>query len=113
MSTHQLPSAGTNLAVLVGTLSRDAELRTLPSGDDVLALELTVRPTEGPAESVPGRLVRRPAVGGRAGPPARSCSSSAGCAGASSGPAAPPRAAPRSWPTAVVPTRPGGAAARR
>ena len=47
------PSAGTNLTVLVGVLSRDAELRHLPSGDHLVALELTVRPATGPAESVP------------------------------------------------------------
>jgi single-strand DNA-binding protein len=51
MSTT-VPS-GINLAVLVGTLSRAPELRALPSGDTVLTLELTVRPPEGPAESVP------------------------------------------------------------
>ncbi len=45
--------SGTNLALLVGTLSRPPELRPLPSGDVVLALEVTVRPDEGPAESVP------------------------------------------------------------
>ena len=50
-STH--PLAGTNLTILVGVLSRDAELRTLPSGDQLVALELTVRPDDGPAESVP------------------------------------------------------------
>jgi single-strand DNA-binding protein len=45
--------AGTNLALLVGTLSRPPELRPLPSGEVVLALELTVRPATGPAETVP------------------------------------------------------------
>ena len=50
-STH--PLAGTNLTILVGVLSRDAELRTLPSGDELVALELTVRPDDAPAESVP------------------------------------------------------------
>jgi single-strand DNA-binding protein len=45
--------AGINLAVLVGTLSRAPELRSLPSGDTVLALELTVRPERAAAESVP------------------------------------------------------------
>lgn len=44
---------GINLAVLVGTLSRDPEVRTLPSGAEVLSLELTIRPEEGPSESVP------------------------------------------------------------
>ena len=53
MSTHQLPSSGTNLAILVGTISRVPEVRPLPSGDEVLTIELTLRPSEGPAESVP------------------------------------------------------------
>jgi len=53
MSTPTIPTAGTNLTILVGVLSRDAELRTLPSGDQLVALELTVRPEHGPAESVP------------------------------------------------------------
>lgn len=48
-----VPPAGTNLSILVGTLSRPPELRDLPSGDQVLGLELTVRPPKGPAESVP------------------------------------------------------------
>lgn len=43
---------GTNLAVVVGTLSRAPELRPLPSGGSVLGLEVTVRPAAGPAESV-------------------------------------------------------------
>ena len=47
------PAPGTNLTILVGVLSRDAELRTLPSGDHLVALELTVRPEGAPAESVP------------------------------------------------------------
>jgi len=50
-TTH--PLAGTNLAVLVGVLSRDAEARTLPSGDHLVALELTIRPAEGPTDTVP------------------------------------------------------------
>jgi single-strand DNA-binding protein len=53
MSSTLVPSPGTNLAVLVGTLSRPAELRELPSGDHLVALEVTVRPDGGPAESVP------------------------------------------------------------
>jgi single-strand DNA-binding protein len=47
------PALGANLAILVGVLSRDAELRTLPSGDRLVALELTVRSEGSPAESVP------------------------------------------------------------
>ena len=53
MSKTTVPSAGTNLSVLVGVLSRDAEVRDLPSGDQVLTLELTVRAEGQPAESVP------------------------------------------------------------
>jgi single-strand DNA-binding protein len=45
--------SGINLTVLVGTLSRPPELRPLPSGDDVLTLDLTVRSEGSPAESVP------------------------------------------------------------
>jgi single-strand DNA-binding protein len=50
---------GTNLVVLRGTLSRGPEHRVLPSGDELLALEVTVRSPDvgsGPtarAESVP------------------------------------------------------------
>ena len=44
---------GTNVALVVGTLTRPPELRPLPSGDTVLALELSVRPPGGAAESVP------------------------------------------------------------
>lgn len=52
MSISPAPS-GTNLAVLVGTLSRDPESRSLPSGDEVASLELTIRPPGAPSESVP------------------------------------------------------------
>jgi single-strand DNA-binding protein len=53
MSSTPVPTPGTNLSVLVGTLSRPAERRELPSGDEVLTLEVTVRPDGLPAESVP------------------------------------------------------------
>jgi single-strand DNA-binding protein len=53
MSTTAVPPPGTNLAILVGVLSRDAELRTLPSGDQLVALEVTVRSEGGPTETVP------------------------------------------------------------
>jgi len=42
-----------NVAVLRGHLSRAPEVRILPSGDEVVAYEVTVRPAEGPAETVP------------------------------------------------------------
>lgn len=41
-----------NLAVLSGTLSRPSELRTLPSGDVVLDLQVTIRTAEA-TDSVP------------------------------------------------------------
>ena len=50
------PPPGTNLVVLRGALSREPEVRALPSGSTLVAYELTVR-AEGPdaarAESVP------------------------------------------------------------
>ncbi|MEX2292247.1 MAG: hypothetical protein WD691_00550 [Acidimicrobiales bacterium] len=45
--------AGLNLSVLIGTLNRSPELRALPSGDHLLALDLTVHPAGEPRESVP------------------------------------------------------------
>ena len=65
MSSTPVPTPGTNLSVLVGTLSRPAEVRTLPSGDEVLALEVTVRPDGQPAESVPVAWAGAPAAAAR------------------------------------------------
>ena len=47
--------AGTNVVVLRGTLSRDADWRTLPSGDQVVSCDVTVAAAGGGqrAESVP------------------------------------------------------------
>ena len=42
-----------NLAVIRGVLSRPADLRVLPSGDRLLALELTVRQEGRRTSSVP------------------------------------------------------------
>ncbi|MEO7427943.1 MAG: hypothetical protein ABIY48_01045, partial [Acidimicrobiales bacterium] len=53
MSSASIPAAGTNLSILVGTLRRPPEERLLPSGELVLALELTIRREDGRAESVP------------------------------------------------------------
>lgn len=51
-----------NVAVVRGTLSRDAVVRTLPSGDRLVALEVTVAgPPDGPAESVPVAWFEAPA----------------------------------------------------
>jgi single-strand DNA-binding protein len=42
-----------NVAVLCGVLSRPAEVRTLPSGDRLATLQVTVPRAEGPDETVP------------------------------------------------------------
>ncbi len=42
-----------NVVILRGRLSRDPSTRTLPSGDDLVTLEVTIRPTSGPTETVP------------------------------------------------------------
>lgn len=42
-----------NVSVLAGRLSRAPEVRELPSGDTLVAYEVTVARPEGPAESVP------------------------------------------------------------
>jgi single-strand DNA-binding protein len=42
-----------NVVVLQGVLSRHPEERVLPSGDRLVAYEVTIRCAEGPAESVP------------------------------------------------------------
>ena len=41
-----------NLTVLVGRLIRPPDRRTLPSGETVLGLEVTVQPGDGPNDSV-------------------------------------------------------------
>jgi single-strand DNA-binding protein len=42
-----------NVVILLGTLSRPPVARDLPSGDHLVAFEVTTRPPEGPALSVP------------------------------------------------------------
>jgi single-strand DNA-binding protein len=42
-----------NLSVVVGALSSAPTARTLPSGDQLVSLEVTVRPAEGRADTVP------------------------------------------------------------
>ena len=44
---------GFNLVVVRGILARDPDHRVLASGDELLSLELTVRSSDRPAESVP------------------------------------------------------------
>ena len=45
--------AGTNLVVLRGVIRRTPEYRVLPSGDELLSFDLTIRDGEQAAESVP------------------------------------------------------------
>lgn len=61
MSSSTVP-AGTNLAVLNGTLSRAPEARQLPSGDALVALEVTVRAPGRTSESVPVAWFDAPAA---------------------------------------------------
>ena len=69
-TTSEVPPPGTNLVVLRGTLSRAPELRSLPSGDSLVAYEVTVRPdADGGsvprAESVPVSWFEPPASAAR------------------------------------------------
>lgn len=54
--------AGTNLSILVGSLNRPPELRALPSGDQLVALDVTVHPPGAPSESVPVAWPSAPAA---------------------------------------------------
>ena len=60
MPRSTTPGTGTNLSVLIGSLSRLPELRTLPSGDSLLAIDVTVRAADGRAESVPVTWIGAP-----------------------------------------------------
>ncbi len=51
-----------NLVAIEGKLARPVEQRLLPSGTRMLALEVTVRRDEGPAETVPVAWFDAPAV---------------------------------------------------
>ncbi|QYG93160.1 single-stranded DNA-binding protein [Iamia sp. SCSIO 61187] len=42
-----------NVVILQGCLSSPPSTRTLPSGDTLVTFEVTTRPPDGPAESVP------------------------------------------------------------
>ena len=52
-SSVTVPLPGTNLVVLRGVLSRDPEARALPSGDAVVAYDVSVRPE--PSSGEPSR----------------------------------------------------------
>jgi single-strand DNA-binding protein len=49
-----------NVVILRGALSSDPVQRTLPSGDVLTSFEVTIRPPELPAESVPVVMVDAP-----------------------------------------------------
>src|SRR3954453_14326452 len=53
-----------SVTLVVGTLSRAAETRQLPSGDPLVALEVTSRRRDGVAESMPVVWVDAPAWAG-------------------------------------------------
>jgi hypothetical protein len=52
---------GTNLVLLRGEIRHDPEFRVLPSGDEMLTCDLTVRAAGAPAESVPVAWLEPPA----------------------------------------------------
>ena len=52
-----VPPAGTNLVVLRGVLSRDPEVRELPSGDSLVAYDVTVRPEASAGEAAQAESV--------------------------------------------------------
>jgi single-strand DNA-binding protein len=51
-----------NVVILRGTLSSDPSSRTLPSGDHLVTFEVTTRPPEGPADTVPVAWPKAPAA---------------------------------------------------
>lgn len=44
---------GANIAILRGVIRREPDARVLPSGDEVLSIELSVRDVDRPADTVP------------------------------------------------------------
>ena len=87
MSTPTVPLRGPTSPSSSAPSAAPPSSARCPSGDDVLALEVTVRPEDAPAESVPVAWLGAPAAGGHAGTPATRSSSPAASAAGSSGPA--------------------------
>lgn len=54
-----------NVTIVQGTLSRSPEARPLASGASVVSYDVTVRPTDGPAETVPVSWFDPPAAATR------------------------------------------------
>lgn len=57
-----MSSSGLNVVVVRGCLTREPEERVLPSGDRQVGLEISVRPANGKAESVPVVWAEAPAA---------------------------------------------------
>ncbi len=53
-----------NIVILLGRLSRPAEVRLLPSGDRLVAFDVSVRPPVGKSETVPVVWMDAPAAAG-------------------------------------------------
>lgn len=51
-----------NIVILLGRLSRPAEVRLLPSGDQLVAFDVSVRPPTGKTETVPVVWLEPPAA---------------------------------------------------
>jgi len=60
-----LSVADASVSLVIGTLTRAAEIRVLPSGDTVVALEVTTRRLDGVAESMPVSWPDAPTWAGR------------------------------------------------
>jgi single-stranded DNA-binding protein len=59
------PLDDVSVTLVIGTLSRPAEIRVLPSGDTLIALEVTARRLVGAAETMPVSWPGAPAWAGR------------------------------------------------
>ncbi|NNE74005.1 MAG: hypothetical protein HKN26_10090 [Acidimicrobiales bacterium] len=59
-STNGTPTANCNIAVLRGVVRRPPEWRTLPSGDELVQLEVRVERPGAPADTVPVELLHPP-----------------------------------------------------
>ena len=57
--------AGTNVVIVRGLLRRVPQFRVLPSGDELLSCDVTVRSDSGPAETIPVVWLQPTAAAGR------------------------------------------------
>lgn len=56
-----------NVTIIRGTLSRPPDTRVLPSGSTVVSYDVTVRPDDGPTETVPVSWFEPPVTASRLG----------------------------------------------